>query len=357
MSRLKDHYVREIKSQMGSADYLVFINGLPKIYDNSYVYARIRRSGDEPELEFYIKYKVAGKPYHDIPKNLKNSVLNECTSGDLMGFKFNNFVNSETFDIYGGVSSNNSLKILFLESPMFYRFKTQIPKRENLNIVFGAKQDNGATLTANELLMVLNIFRVNGFNSILEIERVMLGSRIQGKTNKFYKIGDAFTLASLKVPQLYNPLFDDMILYNTISNTKFMKAIVDRTIESDELGVTYAMLSNEHIRQFLNLDVLVPFNFQILTRVVAGAIMPGDYLPISYPSLSKTVYVLNSAEEGMKKFISLYEYNDMDDYEKGFYSPTSAMSAFIMRNQQFFQMRGFRDTMRLMEVFEDLALI
>lgn len=356
-----DNFLSEVFRLVKSNEFLVVVNGLPKRYNNSYVYVKAIQV--KREVEFFTKYRTGGRSFQHIPAHLKEDILEDILNGELFGYDFSDWVaqqeatqgKSMTY-----VTVNASLRMLFIETPMYRLFKGFIPKQTHLNVQFFPRLNNGEELRQDQIVEVLNRMRIQGFDSMLELDRTGLSNRISLHVPKFYKVGDAFTLSALKINEVYNPLFDDQNLIEQIKGLKLFKMIRSRSVHFEQLRAEATYLSNAHISEAFNLKQLLPFNYPILVRLFAGFVMDPRWLPISYPNKNLTVMRQANVEELSENFprvLSIQDFNAASDFQKSFYGRSNSMRAFLLENSAYFQSKGFRDVMRLIEIFEEAILV
>lgn len=356
---IRDEYLNKMISRMSSANYLVFINGIPEIYNGSYVYARVVRTGKVPVVEFYTLYRVEGKNFQSTPARLMNAIMEDVTSGKLFEWDFTNWLSTNFRSDYCGVRVNENLKAIFLESPIYNAFRTAMSGRYNLNMEFQAVTNEGTKLGPTQLPAVLNQFRLNGFNSLLSLEKTNIGRKISGITPGLYKKESAFTLAGVRIKELYNPIFDDLILYSQLSRTTLISDMLRRSITNERLGVSISYLSNEHICRGFGIKELVPFNYSFLIKMIAGnsAVLPPNIIPVTFPNKDLPVYRLHSPTPDMDKVISVREYQQSSESTREMYVDTNARRAYILANSQFFLSRGFRKINDLLPIMDEAELI
>lgn len=356
MNQYRKEYIDRMVSRMGSTDYIVFLNGRPQISNNSYVFAKVVRSPDGPNLEFFIKYKVEGKSFTTVPPTLMNSIMTDLTSGELFGYNFSNWLYSSFSPERCGVYVNDNLRGLFLESPMYTIFRQNIPKRNNLAVEFSPVLNDGTRLDGASLLTLLNRFRVNGFQSIVELERSALGRRIYSKTPRFYRRDNAFTLAGLRLDQVYNPLFDDQILFNQLKGTRLLSSVL-RKMVPNELGVSTAFLSNHEASRAFGLEELVPFDFKFIMKLVGGFVIPPAQLPLDFPSKNLVVARLAEPTADMARVLSAAEFLRLPESLRDYYVESTSLRAYVYTNLPFFRNRGFRSTTNLISILDNVELL
>lgn len=360
VDKMKSDVLGEIYRLIGSSEFLVVINGLPKRHNGSFVY--VKPEVAKQSVEFFTPYRADGKTFQYVPKNLEESVLNDLLSGELFGFDFSNWL--ESFWKQGNQSQtfiqvNNNLKILFLETPLYRIFRENIPVRMNLTVEFTPTLNDGSRLGVEQLATLLGRFRVNGFRSLLQLERAGIGRRIMNSLPRLYRIGDAFSLCMVDLPMMYNPFVDDKMLYNQIAGTQLMQSLIRRQITFEKIGASMSVLSNEHICRGLGIKELVPFNFHIFVSLFAGLIMPPEALTKEFPNKNKIVMRLTEpTDQDIPRVLDAEEFlNDLNPNLRGMYSQSNSLRTFVLENSGFFQSRGFRRVQDLMDLLEDAVLV
>jgi hypothetical protein len=361
-----DYILDRIADIIGSAKYLLIIDGLPKKHDGSFVWVKANRrdQSKKPEVLFFTEYATDGKRFEHFPTTLRSNILEKFVSADLFGFDFSEWLHKRERDVGPQVSiaANTGIKYLYFETSMYRIFKETVPVRNNLNLVFQPTISGGRFLNPVELSYLLNRFRVNGFASMAELDRMGIGRRIAGKLPDLYKNKTTHFLALLRERNLFNPLLNDMMIFDLIKNTKLMQLMLQKSVNYDASGT----LSSTHLSVYevcknLNIVedgkvVLVPMNYEILTKIIAGFVMDPDVVPVGIPHRSKIVY-RNTGEEEFKPVITEKEYEAGSDYMKSWYVRTNSFNNFFLSNFVFFQSRGFRSSDRLLTIMNNATLL
>lgn len=351
----EEKLLNRLLSIMGSSEFLVILNGVPKRYNNSYVYARVQRDPKkEDKVTFYTKFSSGGKKFVDMNKNIGEAVIKDVFDSKLYGLDFSQWLEGK--DLIGNVAVNNGLRLLFLESPMYTIVRNNLPNRDNLNIKFGPTVE-GKELTPIELSYILDQFRVNGFISLLELERSGVARRIASNVPKFYRSSEAFFMASIREPNLFNPFFDDKVIYSTIKDRDLMEQIREKSVYKESIKTHISYLSNYQASRGLGLPILLPFDYRIFVSLLAGLVMDPDVLPDFIPNKYKTVLRLNTNTDEFPLIISEQEYENSSEYKKSHYTRSNTLNTFLMRNFDFYRRRGLTDLNKLISVMTDLVLL
>lgn len=344
-----------IAKLMGSAEFLVVLNGIPKRYQNHWVYAKVQRDPSKSDkVIFYIKYKNDGKLYHNVPTNLEQTVLADSFSSNLYGFDFSSW--TEGKNLVGNVSINNGLRLLFIETPMYTIFKENIPKRDNLNVRFQPTV-MGKELNTLELSYLLDQFRINGFLGLLELERIGITKRVSFRVPRFYKGPEGFFLASVRESNIFNPFFDDNMIYSTIKERSLIKEIQTRSVFNEQIGTYVTYLSHYQASRYLGLNSLVPFDYRIFTSILAGLVVDADALPTMLPHKGKSIMRLAVSTDEFPLTITEEEYRESSPYKREHYVRSTTFNTFLMHNFEFFRRKGFTDLNKLLEVMADAVLL
>lgn len=363
MSANKEKYVvNRILQVIGSSEFTVLINGIPRKFGNSYVYVKRspKRQNEEPNIIFFTKYRTENRTFEEVPAKLRETVMGDIMDGTLFGLNFSEWVKQHEKDdqFLIKVAVNNSLKFLFIETSMYNIFRENIPKRTNLNVRFQPTLHGGQELSAFELADLLNRFRMNGFRSLIELERAGLSRRLSKRIPKFYRMGDAHFLTMIKEVNLYNPFFDDMMIYPAIQDRKIIKAMQERSVNYEQSGLSSTYLSAYQVCQSLGIKSLVPMNFIVLISLMVGFVMEPDALPITFPHKGKVVY--RNVRLGQNEFppvISEDEWRAGSDYKRGEFVNSTSYNTFFLNNSAFFSSRGFRDINKLLDVMAEATLL
>lgn len=360
---LKEHrmaeILRKIMSQIQSTSYVLFINGTPKKYSNSYVY--VKASADRRGVEFFTKVRSDGRSYEVLNPGLYEAVADDILAGDLFGFEFDKWVMNEAKDGQNliSVSINSSLKFLFIETSMYSLFKKNIPNKESLaNITFSPVQNNGRELGQPQLAQIMNSMRLAGFNSMLELDRAGIVSRVSTYLPDIYK-SPVFLTSMVQVEGIYNPLYDDVAYLRGLQRSKIASKLFDRAIYIDKLRLRATNLSYRHIAEGFNLGELVPFNFRTFVKLLAGlSTIPGSLSP-DYPNKQNVVYSqIDDINSGLyPKIITPEERRNLTPDVMARYSVTNSLRTFVLENSESFQQKGYRNMTKLIEVLEEAALI
>jgi hypothetical protein len=346
---------KTIKDLVGNSKYAVIINGQIKRRNGLQVYVKIV----EDQLEFYTKSKV-GDMWIDIPApEIHTSILNEIASSELFGWDFTDWTNEwskskSAFSVK--IRTNPALRILYAESDMYNLFRVNIPNKSSLNVKFEPKA-NGQELKPGDLASLLNKFRMNGFTGILDIMENRFNRSINFKSRDIYKIGGVFFPAMVRTHDLFNPFYDDVQIYESIKDRKLFQFISKDMAEVRDLGMLVSHLTSTQIKEGLGLSEKVPFNFQILIRILVGLIMPAEALDSDIPHKTNKMYRLESIQEDMDPYVTESAYRGMSEYEQGFYVESTTYNVFLRRNVNFFRRHGYTNVGNLLEVMRHAALV
>jgi hypothetical protein len=350
----EEQIIQRLLNIMGSSEFLVIINGMPKRHNNSLVYARIQRSLDKQDrVVFYTKYKSEGKTFQSEQSSLEDVILTEALNPTLFGYNFSSWLSGK--GLIGNISVNNGLKLLFIETPMYTIFKNHIPVRENLNIKFQPTV-NGKELGPFDLSYLLDQFRLSGLMGLLELDRIGITRKMSFKVPKFYKGNEGFFLASVREENLFNPFFDDKMIYSSIKDRVLIKEIREKEVYNAQIGTSVTYLSYYQASKGLGIKTLVPFDFRIFTSIMAGLVMDPDSVPSNIPHKLKRVMRLAVVSEEFPPTISLEEYEQSSEYKKSHYVESTTFNTFLMINFEFFRRRGFTDLNKLLDVMAEAVL-
>ena len=361
--KFREFLIKQLLSYAGSSDYLVFINGRPIKHNDSNVFVRVNRDLSSPDIVFFTRSIHEGKVVEYTSSEIENSIMQKLLSTSLHGFDFKSWVlqrerESGTFGVK--VKANHALKFIYFESTMYAIVRDILASRSGMNFVFTPiAEHTGKSLTMDEFSFLISKFRVNGFNSLLDMHKLDLNSRIRYKVKipKFYSPSGPFIMAMFREENLYNPFFHDQILYmqNNLADRQIIKLFQERAFYYQKCNISVTYLSYYQISKALGLSRLVPITFRILVQILAGFLLTPEELPDSYPHKNKIVYRLNEPSEFPYE-ITPEEYEAASDYQKSFYVQSTSYNTFLIKNFKEFSDHGFNDLDLLIMTMEDAIL-
>lgn len=358
MSDKKTFIEKAIKSAIGNSRYLVVVNGLIEKKGSLPLHVKV----ENDRLVFYTKSKEGGIFLELETENHGARVMETLASSTLFGYDFSNW--SEQWSqqrgrYYIGVRANPSLRILFLESDMYRLFKDTVPRHHNVT-QFIPQINEGRELTASELVDLTLKFRMNGFDSLLDLMNPRLYNAIRRNSRGIYRVVEgSFFPAMVRSEDFFNPFYDDVQIHATVKDRKLFQYISKDMQTVRNIDLSAAHLTSRQVSEALNLGERVPMNFEIMLRLVVGMIMPPNVLPATYPHKSNVMYRLNVLDEAENydRYVTEQEYEQLGEYGRSLYVKSTTYNSFLLRNLNFFRRHGFSGAQHLLDVMRQAVLV
>lgn len=332
----KEQLVKEIRQAIGGSKYMVIINGIVRKHSGNPVYVK---AGTEGELIFYIKNRVGEIFMENQVDGLGDKILMSVCSSILFDRDFTKWSQnwSESKGTYFmNVKVNSNLRMLYLETDMYNLFRNSVPNQESLNISFTPTINSGQELRREELAALSNAFRMNGFRSVLELAQLRLLTSVRRKIRPFYRIDEVFFPAMLRSPEIFNPFFDDRIIYDQVKDRALFRMILERGKFVKDTGILTSFMTNRQVSECLGLRKLVPFNFEILFNLLVGMVMDVRSVDYEFPHKDKRIMRLPRPVEGLEPLETMESWNNLSDDDKVMYLPSSTYNTYLSKNRQFF---------------------
>lgn len=343
MSEQLQSLTKSLLPVLGSSGYAVVVDGMPWLHSGTPLYVEDPHTG-KGEVNFFIKNRIQGKSIPITMPGASEALAKYIYSFDFFGYNFRSWFMEYTKGQLPELTvvAKPSLGCVFIETPMFTIFRTQVASKENLNITFMPKAEGNKELNQLELAYLLNMMRIHGVRSLVALYNAGLKSRIKQRSNPFYRIGDAFVPAKIVSEGIYNPFFEDRMLYNIIKDTKIMQVINYHAKSLPAIGIHTSYVSVAEICECLNLPELVPFDFVRFIEILAGQVLDLTTLPIDLPNRQKDVVRLNNPDVDMPRVLSAQEYFELSESERENYNPSNSMYTYLLTNINFYQTKGYR---------------
>lgn len=351
----RDFIIQKLKDTVGTSKYLLVVNGEIRKHRGSAVYVKLV----EDQLEFFTRARVGASFVEDVVPELREAVLSEIGSSILFGlWDFTEYAEKELSKIRGfhlEMSVDTMSNILYVETDMYSVVRKNIMNRPTNNIGFKPTM-RGQTLEVKEIVALRTQFNMRAFSNILELVQARYLTSVRKNTSKFFKIDNIFVPAMIR-GGAFNPFFDDEIISSQVKNTKLFRLMADNVqkVRYSDLSVSY--LTNLQISKALGLKVLMPFNFQILYRLLIGFVMRPEDIGYTFPHREKRCYRLQTLLEGFDTFLTEEEYLSRSEDVQEHYVPTTTYNQFFIQNIGFYRRNKFGNLNALLDVMRTATLV
>jgi hypothetical protein len=348
-----------LKQAVGSSGYMLTINGIIRKHASNAVYVRADGNG----VSFYIRARVGDRSVRSpLSDTVKEAILLECSSSELFGRSFLDWTSARyesTNQWLFNVGVNPTLSILYFETDMYYRFRKDVLTQKTLNVAtFVPTEDGGVSLSLGSFLELVGKVRMNAFKAVMDLCKYKYIRALSRQTRLIYRFGDVYFPAMIRDPNLFNPFFDDELIAGTLRDRLIYKLFVDNSHKTSHTGLITSYLTHLQVSKALGLTKLVPFNFDILFKLLVGMVLDPRVIGTEFPNRNVPIFRITSANEFYDApYLTVEQYRNAGTDERSYYTQSTTFNYHIVENMPFFRKNGYGSMTDLLDVMGETTLV